>query len=340
MLIRKANTILKYSFKRLHIKDIRLKLSYQVLDSDPMHQQINQAVENISKLVIGKKQQIKLALSCLLANGHLLIEDLPGMGKTTLSHALARVLGLDFSRIQFTSDLLPADMLGINIFDNVKQSFQFHPGPIFSQLVLADEINRASPKTQSALLEAMEEKQVSLDGQTHVLPKPFFVIGTQNPMHQSGTYPLPESQLDRFLMRIQLGYPDWQAEKTMLIEQNGAAQPVLNAVMSIDEFVQLQTQVRQVHASDSIINYVLNLVTFSRESESFPNPLSPRASKALLDAAKSWAFVEGRDYVIPEDIQAILPSVAEHRLRTSLSDFNGQTSLSEKLLDAIDPLAA
>lgn len=305
-----------------------------------MQEKIDQAVSQISQVIIGKQQQIKLALSCMLANGHLLIEDLPGMGKTTLSHALAQVFGLQFSRIQFTSDLLPADMLGLNIFDPNKQSFTFHPGPIFSQLVLADEINRASPKTQSALLEAMEEKQVSLDGTSHTLPSPFFVIGTQNPLHQSGTYPLPESQLDRFLMRIQLGYPDWQAEKKMLLEQNSDLTQKINAVMSIEDFIQMQSQVSTVHVSDNILNYVLRLVTYSRESEQFPNPLSPRASKALLQAAKSWALIEGRDFVLPEDIQAVLPAVAEHRLRTSLADFTGQSSLSHTLLEAVDPLAA
>lgn len=305
-----------------------------------MQTKINLAIEQISHLVIGKQRQIKLAISCLIANGHLLVEDLPGMGKTTLSHALAEVLGLNFSRVQFTSDLLPADVLGLTIFDSSKQSFNFHPGPIFSQVVLADEINRASPKTQSALLEAMEEKQVSLDGKTHPLPTPFFVIGTQNPMHQSGTYPLPESQLDRFLMRIQLGYPDWNAEKKMLLEQQIDFDKRLNAVMSAEEFVAIQQQVKQVHVSDQILNYILRLVTESRESELFPNPLSPRASKSLLQAARSWALVEGRDYLIPEDIQAVLPAVAEHRLRATLSDFAGQSSLSLKLLEAVDPIAA
>ncbi|MDO6695551.1 MoxR family ATPase [Aliiglaciecola sp. 3_MG-2023] len=305
-----------------------------------MHPQLQDAMNQVSQQVIGKPKQIKLAFTCLLANGHLLIEDLPGMGKTTLSHALAGVFGLDFSRIQFTSDLLPADMLGLNIFDSTKQSFQFHPGPIFNQLILADEINRASPKTQSALLEAMEEKQVSLDGETRTLPTPFFVIGTQNPMHQSGTYPLPESQLDRFLMRIQLGYPDWQAEKTMLLEQNINVNKTPQPSLSIATFIQMQEQVMKINVSDAILEYILKLVTHSRENEGFPNPLSPRASKALLQASKAWAFLHGRDYVIPEDIQAVLPSVAEHRMRAALSDFNGQTSLSDRLLEAIDPLAA
>ena len=305
-----------------------------------MTNKINQAIEQISTQIIGKHTQIKLAVSCLIANGHLLIEDLPGMGKTTLSHALAKVIGLDYSRIQFTSDLLPADMLGINIFDNKTQSFRFHPGPIFSQLVLADEINRASPKTQSALLEAMEEKQVSLDGDTHELPRPFFVIGTQNPMHQSGTYPLPESQLDRFLMRIQLGYPDWQAEKSMLLEQSPDQNGELEQVLDVTELMALQSLVAGIHVSEPIIDYILRLVTYSRESQLFANPLSPRASKALLHAAKSWALIESRDYLIPEDVQAVLPAVAEHRLRAELDDFNGNTSLSDKLLEAVDPIAA
>ncbi|KXI28780.1 AAA family ATPase [Paraglaciecola hydrolytica] len=302
-------------------------------------QLLNQAIHHCSRILIGKQQQIKLAITCLLANGHLLIEDLPGMGKTTLSHTLAKVLGLQYSRIQFTSDLLPADMLGINIFDNQAQTFQFHPGPIFSQLVLADEINRASPKTQSALLEAMEERQVSLDGVTRTLPSPFFVIGTQNPAHQAGTYPLPESQLDRFLMRIQLGYPDREAEKTMLLQQYNGEKPQVSEVMSYAQFTAAQQLTVGVHASDELLNYIIRLVTFSRESQQFANPLSPRATKALLSAAKCWAFINNRDYVLPEDVQAILPAVAEHRLRSNSSDINAQGSLSQALLEAVDPLA-
>jgi MoxR-like ATPase len=305
-----------------------------------IHSQLEHVIELSSQVLIGKRQQIKLALSCMLANGHLLIEDLPGMGKTTLAQTLAKVLGLDYSRIQFTSDLLPADLLGINIFDNNEQNFRFHPGPIFSQLVLADEINRASPKTQSALLEAMEEQQVSLDGDTHALPSPFFVIGTQNPMHQSGTYPLPESQLDRFLMRIQLGYPDVQAEKKMLQEQHNHPTKSLAPALSLSDFQAAQQAVTQIHASDALLHYILRLVTFSRESKLFANPLSPRASKAILNAAKSWAFLHQRDYLLPEDVQAILPSVAEHRLRSASSDFSTQGSLSKSLLEAVDPLAA
>ncbi|MEP0356464.1 MoxR family ATPase [Paraglaciecola sp.] len=301
--------------------------------------QLSNVTNTICQVLIGKQIQVKLALTCLIADGHLLIEDLPGMGKTTLSHTLAHVLGLQYSRIQFTSDLLPADMLGINIFDNKEQEFQFHPGPVFSQLVLADEINRASPKTQSALLEAMEEGQVSLDGKTHTLPKPFFVIGTQNPQHQSGTYPLPESQLDRFLMRIQLGYPDKEAEKSMLTAMVSENKSITPPIITLNDFLQAQTTATKVHASDDILNYILALVTFSRESNQFANPLSPRATKALLRAAKAWAYLHYRDYLIPEDVQAVLPSVAEHRLRSASSDFSTQGSLSKILLEAIDPIA-
>ncbi|MGS2719974.1 AAA family ATPase [Paraglaciecola aestuariivivens] len=301
---------------------------------------LNLAIQECGKVLIGKDQQVKLALTCLLANGHLLIEDLPGMGKTTLAHALAKVLGLGYARIQFTSDLLPADMLGINIFDNQEQSFHFHPGPIFNQLVLADEINRASPKTQSALLEGMEERQVSLDGETHALPTPFFVIGTQNPSHQSGTYPLPESQLDRFLMRIQLGYPDAASEKQMLKSSLQTQNKSLQAVMTLSEFSVLQNQAQQVYASDQVLDYILRLVTYSRESQAFAHPLSPRASKALLGAAKAWACIHKRDFLIPEDIQAILPAVTEHRLRSASSDFSTLGNLSKVLLEAIDPIAA
>lgn len=278
-----------------------------------MHSTLEQAITSISQVILGKEHQIKLALTCLLAKGHLLIEDIPGMGKTSLSQSIARVIDLDFSRVQFTSDLLPADIIGVNIFDSTKRDFIFHKGPVFSQLLLADEINRASPKTQSALLEAMEEYQVSTDGTTRKLPEPFFVIATQNPLHQSGTYPLPESQLDRFFMRIQLGYPDWNSEKKMLMELQAHSPSHLKTVINVEQFFEIQKLIPDINCSASIIDYILRLVTYSRESEEFPNPLSPRASKALLLAAKAWAFLSSRDYVIPEDVQAILPSVAEHR---------------------------
>ncbi len=302
-----------------------------------MNSNITPIINALESVVIGKTEQAKLAVCCLISHGHLLIEDLPGMGKTTLSHALATLFGLNYARIQFTSDLLPADMLGANIFDVQKQKFVFHPGPIFSQVVLADEINRASPKTQSALLEAMEESQVSLDGETHPLPEPFFVIATQNPLHQAGTYPLPESQLDRFLMRITLGYPDWQAEKQML--KNNQA-PVLTALANPQQLQQWQKAVDDVHVADAIIDYVLRLVTHSRESGLYANPLSPRASKAVLRAARAWAWIHARDYVVPEDIQQTFAAVAEHRLRLPNADGELSQQISEQLLSAVDPLAA
>ena len=302
-----------------------------------MNKTITPILQALETAIIGKPQQVRLAVCCLLSHGHLLIEDLPGMGKTTLSHALATLFGLDYSRIQFTSDLLPADMLGANIFDVQKQQFTFHPGPIFNQVVLADEINRASPKTQSALLEAMEEQQVSLDGQTHPLPTPFFVIATQNPLHQSGTYPLPESQLDRFLMRITLGYPDWEAEKRMLQAEQSKA---LSAITNAESLMQWQSEIERVHVADPVIDFVLRLVTFSRESGEFANPLSPRASKAIVKAAKSWAWMNGRDHVLPEDVQHIFAAVAEHRLRQSGEDHDLSYVASEKLLAAVDSIAA
>lgn len=303
-----------------------------------MNSAITPVFNALENAIIGKTEQIKLAVTCLISNGHLLIEDLPGMGKTTLSHALANLFGLEYARIQFTSDLLPADMLGASIFDVQCQQFTFHSGPIFNQVVLADEINRASPKTQSALLEAMEERQVSLDGTTHQLPKPFFVIATQNPLHQAGTYPLPESQLDRFLMRITLGYPNWQAEKQML--QSDTLNTPLTGVIDNQQLIDWQRQATKIHAGDAIVDYILRLVSYSRESGLFCNPLSPRASKALLTAARSWAWLHARDYVVPEDIQNVFASVAEHRLRSANSDSDLSYQVSEKLLSAVDPIAA
>ncbi|MBT0587310.1 AAA family ATPase [Alteromonas oceanisediminis] len=306
-----------------------------------MNKSITPVLDVLGKTIIGKSEQLKLALTCLLSNGHLLIEDLPGMGKTSLSHALASAFGLAYSRIQFTSDLLPADMLGANIFDVQKQQFSFHPGPIFNEVVLADEINRASPKTQSALLEAMEERQVSLDGTTHTLPQPFFVIATQNPMHQAGTYPLPESQLDRFLMRITLGYPNWEAERTML-KRSGTTSGVMasSQPVSKQQLIAWQQEITQVHSANAIIDYILRLVSYSRESGEFANPLSPRASKAILVSARAWAWLHGRDHVIPEDVQEVFTAVAEHRLRGSATDSDMNSQFSGKLMAAVDPLAA
>ena len=299
-----------------------------------MRKEIQLVHDALSQKIIGKSEQLKLAVTCLLAHGHLLIEDLPGMGKTTLSH----VFGLQYSRIQFTSDLLPSDMLGVNVYQSHNGEFQFRHGPIFSQVVLADELNRASPKTQSALLEAMEERQVSIDGTTHALPSPFFVIGTQNPGYQSGTYPLPESQLDRFFMRISLGFPNWEAEKAMLQQSTDVQQQTVSCLSQTD-LITMQDAVTHVHVSDDVINYILRLVTESRLQGCYPTPLSPRASRALLQAAKAWAYMHDRVFVTPDDVQAIFIAVTEHRLSANTHEHTGP-SLSQHLLDSIDPLAA
>ncbi len=281
-----------------------------------MRSKLDACLLAVNQVVLGKEAQVRLALTCLLANGHLLIEDLPGMGKTTLSHTLAKVLGLSFQRIQFTSDLLPSDILGTSVFDKDSGLFVFHPGPIFAELVLADEINRATPKSQSALLEAMEEGQVTIEGATRPLPEPFFVIATQNPSSQGGTFALPESQLDRFLMRLSLGYPAQAAERALLLgEARRDLLPRLQPILSHVELSALQHQARQVRCSDALIDYVLRLVTATRNQAQFAWGLSPRASLALLSAARAWALLAGRDYVVPEDVQAVLPAVAGHRLR-------------------------
>ena len=287
-----------------------------LLTSQQIQQLLHQASSSISSIILGKPQQIQLALSCLIAEGHLLIEDLPGVGKTTLSLALAKVFGLKFQRVQFTSDLLPSDVLGVSIFNTQSQSFKFHQGPVFSQILLADEINRATPKTQSALLEAMEEKQVTQDGVTRSLPQPFFVIATQNPLEQVGTFPLPESQLDRFLMRINIGYPDQQAEMELLkgINRHQLINELTTAVTP-EELLAIQRAVEQVHISQSILDYVLTLIRSSRLSPWFITGLSPRAGLALQKCARAWALLHGRDHVIPEDVQQVLPSVAAHRLQ-------------------------
>jgi MoxR-like ATPase len=270
----------------------------------------------VNDVVLGKEHQVRLALTCLVANGHLLLEDVPGMGKTTLSQTLARVLGLSFQRIQFTSDLLPGDILGTSVFDKDAGRFVFHPGPIFAELVLADEINRATPKSQSALLEAMEEGQVTIEGATRPLPRPFFVIATQNPVTQGGTFALPESQLDRFLMRLSLGYPARAAEKALLLgESRRSLLPRVATLLDHAQLARLQAQAREVRTSEALVDYVLRLVEATRTQAHFAWGLSPRASLALLAAARAWALLLGRDYVIPEDVQAVLPAVAGHRLR-------------------------
>ena len=283
---------------------------------------IQSLLDVLNNVILGKEPQIKLAIACLLAKGHLLIEDLPGMGKTTLSHAIAKALGLDYSRIQFTSDILPADILGVSIFEKEASAtgeqhgtFRFHAGPIFNQLVLADEINRATPKAQSALLEAMEEGQVTIEGETRQLPSPFFVIATQNPISQSGTFPLPESQLDRFLMRISIGYPDAKSEMALLtgIDRRQLADQ-LKQVIELDELKALQQKVEGVHASSTVLEYIQRIIHFTRYEGGFSYGLSPRGGLGLLRAAKAWALLHGREHVIPEDVQAVLPAVIDHRL--------------------------
>ncbi|MBW8190596.1 AAA family ATPase [Neiella marina] len=294
-------------------------------------------IDEIEKALSGKRDAIELAVCCLLSGGHLLIEDLPGMGKTTLAQALAKALGLQFQRVQFTSDLLPSDITGVSIYSPKSEQFEFVAGPVFSQLLLADEINRATPKTQSALLEAMEERQVTVDGQTRPLPEPFFVIATQNPVFQSGTFALPESQLDRFLMRIAIGYPTAAAERQMLKGESGRIK--LNEIkppMDLASFQQLQQQAQAIHCADAIYDYVQRLVDFSRSQPSFAVGLSPRASLALLQCGRCWAMLQGRRHVLPEDIQAVLPSVVEHRLHEP-NDQLGQTgsALSQQLLQRV-----
>ena len=271
-----------------------------------------------NQIILGKENEVKLAAACLLAGGHLLLEDLPGLGKTTLAHTLARLLGLNFARIQFTADLLPADITGVSIFDRERSDFRFIQGPVFSQLVLADEINRATPKTQSALLEAMEEGQVSIEGETRALPKPFFVIATQNPTHQIGTFPLPESQLDRFLMRIELGYPGRDAERALLASGGRRTRAdQLDRVLAPERLMQLQNEVADLYAAPPLIDYVQALLEASRHTSLFRHGLSPRAGLALLAAARAWAWLAGRDIVLPDDVQAVFPSVARHRLASA-----------------------
>ena len=296
---------------------------------------IERVIDAASRVILGKENQVRLALACLLARGHLLIEDLPGVGKTTLAHVLARSLGLHFQRIQFTSDMLPADIIGVSIYERDGGRFKFHPGPIFAQVILADEVNRATPKTQSALLEAMEEHQVTAEGETRRLPQPFFVIATQNPSEQVGTFPLPESQLDRFMMRIELGYPDRDAERALL---SGADRrdmlTTLGPSMTGAELTELQAAVHRVHVAPALLDYVQAIVEHTRRSPDYLAGLSPRAALALLHSARAWALLEGRDKVIPEDVQAILPGVAAHRLRPA-HDSARRVDVGAQLLAAV-----
>jgi MoxR-like ATPase len=298
-----------------------------------MQKLISTVLSSANQIILGKQKEVQLALCCLLAKGHLLIEDIPGVGKTTLAHTLAKLLGLQYQRIQFTSDILPADIIGASIFDPDTRTFKFHRGPIFNQMILADEINRSTPKAQSALLEAMEERQVTAEGTTHSLPKPFFVIATQNPIQSIGTFPLPESQLDRFLMRIQLGYPNEQAERELLRGKSRYALiEQLEAALPIELLEKAQAEVSQIFVSDSLMDYVQAIIRYTRESNEFPFGLSPRAGLALLSAARAWSYIQGRDAVVPDDVQQILPAVAAHRLRATVSD---SKSVVDKIINSV-----
>lgn len=299
-------------------------------------QKLKSLVNQLNTVIVGKSEQTQDCVACLLAGGHLLIEDVPGVGKTTLAHALARTFGLEFSRVQFTSDLMPSDLSGVSVYERGQQAFVFHPGPLFAQVLLADEINRASPKTQSALLEAMEEKQVTIEGETRPLPTPFFVIATQNPMDQLGTYALPESQLDRFLMRISLGYPERAAERDLLAGLD--RREMLNTLPSLltpTELQDLQAQVLAVHAAPALLDYLQDLIAATRSGRWFMAGLSPRAGIAVLHAAKARALLNGRDYVAPDDVQAILPQTTAHRLIPVADAGRGAAEQVRAMLEAV-----
>ncbi len=297
---------------------------------------IDRALDAIESIILGKAPQVRLAVCCLIARGHCLIEDLPGVGKTTLSQTIARAFGLGFNRIQFTSDLLPADILGVSIFDPDTRVFRFHPGPVFAHFLLADEINRATPKTQSALLEAMEEMQITVEGETHALEEPFFVIGTQNPLDQSGTFPLPESQLDRFMMKISLGYPDSEAERALLSGGNPRDRMHrMQPVMSIDRFIQIQAAADHLHCADALLRYVQELIHATRNPGLFVYGLSPRAGLAIIHASKAWAMMCGRDHVEPGDVQAVFGAIAEHRLTPSEQHSRPTRELIAELLEQV-----
>ncbi|MFP4611425.1 MAG: AAA family ATPase [Thiohalophilus sp.] len=304
-------------------------------DTRPLHQ----AIARLGEIIVGKQESIHLAVTCLLARGHLLIEDQPGVGKTTLAHAIAAVMGLQYQRIQFTSDLLPADILGVSIYEQATGQFKFHPGPIFAQLILADEVNRATPKTQSALLEAMEERQVTMEGQTRDLPEPFFVIATQNPTYQIGTFALPESQLDRFLIRLELGYPDAEAERGLLsgVDRRELLEH-LAPVLGPEDLLLYQQAVNRIHVSDGLLDYLQAIIALSREHPEIATGLSPRAGLALLSAARAWALLADRDHVLPDDLQAVLPGVVTHRLRPATGESgHALERLVQQLLDVPIP---
>ena len=304
-----------------------------------MRNRIEQLVKTISSVILGKEDVIRLAVACFLARGHLLIEDLPGMGKTTLAQTLAHVFGLDYRRVQFTSDMLPADILGGAVFDQQTSSFVYHPGPVFTQLLLADEINRSTPKTQSALLEAMEEGQVSSEGVTRQLPTPFFVLATQNPVSQFGTFPLPESQLDRFLMRISLGYPDPDTEKALLKHGDTRCDIKQLPVCIDNQMLQdIQIACQKVTVSDPVLDYIQRLAQFSRDCDEIVIGLSPRGALALIQAAKAWAYMSGRDYLIPDDVQQVFIAVVEHRLLIR-QDHGRQITPIREIMARVDVLS-
>ncbi len=302
-----------------------------------MHDELDAVITKINQIILGKENSVRLAIACLIARGHLLIEDYPGVGKTTLAHVLAKVLGLGFQRIQFTSDLLPADILGVSIYNRESFSFDFHAGPVFTQVILADEVNRATPRTQSALLEAMGENQVTIEGETRPLPEPFFVIATQNPSSQVGTFPLPESQLDRFMMRLELGYPGNKAERELLKGRD--RRELLRDVVPVfkpEHMLILQEQAGQIHVSEALLDYLQDLLDFSRTSTDYINGLSPRAGLAILGCARAWALIHGHKHVLPEDVQAVLPNVVGHRLQSAREQGDGSpTKLAKQLIKQI-----
>lgn len=303
----------------------------------PLFQTIHATLNELNTVILGKEQQVKLALTAIFANGHLLVEDLPGMGKTTLAHALYKVLGLDYNRVQFTSDLLPADLIGASVFNAQASSFEFHRGPVFSSVFLADELNRATPKAQSALLEAMEEGQVSVDGETYALPKPFFVIATQNPQSQSGTFPLPESQLDRFILRVSLGYPDPAIEREILKGKKGRASlNQVKQILSKEKLLYIQHQVPEIKISETLLDYVQRLIAKTRQSDLCHLGLSPRGAIALVKSSQSWALLQGRDYVLPEDVQAVFVAVAGHRIIGKTETQGDQ--LARHILQSVDSI--
>ena len=304
--------------------------------SKALAEHLKQLVDQISTIIVGKRPQIEDCVACLLAGGHLLIEDVPGVGKTTLAHALAVSLGLRFSRTQFTADLMPSDLIGVSVYERSKEAFVFHPGPVFAQVLLADEINRAGPKTQSALLEAMEEHQVTVEGETRALPRPFFVIATQNPTDQLGTYPLPESQLDRFLMCVTLGYPDQASERALLAGQDRReAIARLPALMTPEQLLAAQKVVQAVHASDALLDYLQALIAATRSGRWFVEGLSPRAGIAVLRAARARALLDGRDYVAPDDVQDVLPQTIAHRLMPAAGAGRGRVEQVRAMIEGV-----